>query len=97
MNGMKEESRLYRRTPDGGVINAPAGWVVLEEGERVPAVHREYHRDCGWCTPRRGASTMTPLVACVWGSVRAIAIRAGADSSPAAADRACGTVDGCGT
>ncbi|WP_157649552.1 hypothetical protein [Burkholderia ubonensis] len=64
----------YGRTGDGKVIQAPAGWRILREFEPVPAVHRECLKNGSWCAPRRGHSTMTPMVAGIWGDVRAFAV-----------------------
>jgi hypothetical protein len=63
---------------NGGKILVPKGWRILDEGETVPHQHREFivgnGRDGSWAAPRRCRSTMTPLTASVWGSVRAYAV-----------------------
>jgi hypothetical protein len=71
---------MYGTALNGEVIKAPPGWKILPAGERVPHVHREFidlsnqNRFKGWCAPRRCHSTMTSITACIWGSVRAIAV-----------------------
>ncbi len=62
----------------GEPISAPAGWGIIPEGEEIPQEHREYSVvGYGmWCEWRRCHSTMTPLAARIWGSVRAYAGRA---------------------
>jgi hypothetical protein len=51
----------------------PNGWRILPEGADIPQNHREFLHGIGWAGPRRCHSTMTPLRAMIWGSVRAIA------------------------
>lgn len=67
----------------GNKIEIPVGWKLLPEGIEVPAVHREFHSLWNsymedwtgqWASPRRCRSTMTPIYATIWGSVRAIAV-----------------------
>lgn len=63
----------------GKEIIPPKGWRILPEGIYVPQGHREYtqvlsDRPGGWADYRRCHSTMTPITARVWGSVRAIAV-----------------------
>ncbi|UTC28002.1 hypothetical protein [Stenotrophomonas phage A1432] len=73
-------SKKYgKRHRDGETIVPPKGWVLLAEGSPVPHAHREYIENygggwAGWAAPRRCHSTMTPMTAQVWGSVRAIAV-----------------------
>jgi hypothetical protein len=51
----------------------PNGWRILPEGADIPQIHREFLYGIGWAGTRRCHSTMTPMRAMVWGSVRAIA------------------------
>jgi hypothetical protein len=67
----------YGRTGDGRVIQAPPGWRILREFATIPSVHRECLEDGVWCRPRICHSTMTPMWAQNWGSVRAFAVPRG--------------------
>ncbi len=71
---------MYAHLRNGEPIPAPVdGWVILPEGIKVPQVHQEFYEDYStnrswWLGQRRCISTMTPIVAQVWGGVRAIAV-----------------------
>lgn len=72
-------SENYAEFRNGEAVSSIEGWTMLPEGEKVPQVHREFIEDYvtnkgWWCAPRRCRSTMTPIVATVWGGVRAIAV-----------------------
>lgn len=64
----------YGRTKDGKKIVAPAGWHLLQEFEVIPQAHRECDENGQWLRPRSCHSTMTPLIACTSGYVRAFAV-----------------------
>lgn len=81
-----EISRAYATLErDGSQIKAPPGWRLLAEGEGIPSEHREYIESYsggwhGWAQPRRCRSTMTAIVAQIWGGVRAYAVPAPAEA-----------------
>ena len=74
----------YGYIDNGPAIIPPKGWKIIPEGYEVPnSPQREFimvydgrHRtwDGWWCDSRRGLTTMSPIWACVWGGVRAIAV-----------------------
>lgn len=64
--------RTYGYTDEGEKIIAPEGWELIEERGEIPQIHREFIGK-NWCFPRRCHSTMTPMDACVWGSVKCFA------------------------
>jgi hypothetical protein len=61
----------------GEPITVGDGWKIIPEGEEIPQEHMEYSvvEHGMWCESRRCHSTMTPLTARLWGSVRAYAGR----------------------
>jgi len=64
----------YGRTGGGRVVKAPAGWRLLKEGQPIPQLHRVCDERGQWCAPRICHSTMTPLIACTSGYMRAFAV-----------------------
>ena len=66
----------------GKEISAPSGWTMIQEGGRIPHVHRYYMEGHGWSEPKRTISTMTPVYARRWGYMLAFAIPEGAVVEP---------------
>jgi len=69
----------YNQTSQGKPLpKTPQGWTIIPEGQPIPHHHTECLEDyttnkTTWARPRKCHSTMTPLTATIWGSVRAYA------------------------
>lgn len=76
----------YGIDPRGNAIIPPEGWRLLNEGEIIPAIHRQYfggnffqdgsvcYHETKWSEPKRTKSTMTPMWASVSGLYIAYAV-----------------------